>query len=134
MNAADLQTRCARVPFFRFLDFSVTEMTNDCVVASMPFAERHIGNPVLDTYHGGIISSFMEAAASLCLFDDWEQKRLKPINLSVDFLRPSLPGKTLNARAVISRRGRRTASIEAIAWQEDVAKPVAAGRFHFLLV
>lgn len=133
MKKSSLQALRDRVPFFRFLDFSVTALTEDSIAACMPFADRHIGNPVLDNYHGGIVASFMEATASLSVSGDWENKPPKPINLTVDFLRPARPGQ-LNARAVVSRKGRRMASIETTAWQEDEAKPVAKGLFHFLLV
>ena len=111
----------------------MTELTAGSIATSMPFAERHIGNPVLNNYHGGIVASFMEATASLSVSDDWETNRPKPINLTVDYLRPARPGQ-LNARAALSRKGRRIASIETIAWQEDEAKPVAKGLFHFLLI
>ncbi len=99
----------------------------------MPFAERHIGNPVLDTFHGGIIASFMETIASLTVMDGKDAPHPKPINLTVDYLRPGLPG-VLNTRATISRKGRRMASVETVAWQKDEKKPVAKGLFHFLLV
>ena len=133
MNLNDIQARCDRVPFFRHLGFSVTEANDTHFVASMPFEERHIGNPMLETYHGGIIASFMEALASLTVLDDMASPPPKPINLTVDYLRPGLPG-TLNTRATVSRKGRRMASVETVAWLEDEAKPVAKGLFHFLLV
>ena len=133
MKLSDIQARCDRVPFFRHLGFSVTEANDTHFVARMPFEQRHIGNPVLDTYHGGVIASFMEAIASLTVLGDLASPPPKPINLTVDYLRPGLPG-TLNTRATVSRKGRRMASVETIAWLEDEGKPVAKGLFHFLLV
>jgi len=121
------------VPFFRFLDFSIREADAGIILATMPFAERHIGNPVLETYHGGIIASFMEAIASLCVLDDMNAPLAKPINLAVDYMRPGYGG-TLNTRATITKKGRRMASVETVAWLEDENKLVAKGLFHFLLV
>ncbi|WP_343060325.1 hypothetical protein [Sphingomonas rhizophila] len=37
------------------------------------------------------------------------------------------------AEAVIERLGNRIANVEAIAWQRDRAKPIAAARINFLL-
>ena len=111
----------------------MTEANHTHFVASMPFEQRHIGNPLLGTYHGGIIASFMEALASLTVLGDLNSLPPKPVNLTVDYLRPGLPG-TLNARASILRRGRRIASVETTAWLDDAEKPVAKGLFHFLLV
>ncbi|KQB95631.1 thioesterase [Loktanella sp. 1ANDIMAR09] len=133
MKLLDIQARCDRVPFFRHLGFSVTEVNDMQILAIMPFEQRHIGNPMLDTYHGGIIASFMEAIASLTVLGDLNSPPPKPVNLTVDYLRPGLPG-TLNARASILRRGRRIASVETTAWLDDEGKPVAKGLFHFLLV
>jgi len=133
LNIKDIQARCDRVPFFRFLDFTITKVDDTQLMAQMPFAERHIGNPVLETFHGGIIASFMEAIASICVLDDITDDPAKPINLTVDYLRPGFAG-TLTTRATISRKGRRMASVETVAWLEDESKPVAKALFHFLLV
>jgi len=133
LNITDIQARCIRVPFFRFLGFTVLQASETRLLAEMPFEERHIGNPVLETYHGGIIASFMEAIASIHVLDDINAPPAKPINLTVDYLRPGFAG-TLSTRATISRKGRRMASVETVAWLEDEAKPVAKGLFHFLLV
>ena len=104
MKLSDIQARCDRVPFFRHLGFSVTEANHTHFVASMPFEQRHIGNPLLGTYHGGIIASFMEALASLTVLGDLNSLPPKPVNLTVDYLRPGLPG-TLNARASMALAG-----------------------------
>lgn len=133
MNIIDIQARCDRVPFFRFLDFTITQVGDTQIMAQMPFAERHIGNPVLETFHGGIIASFMEAIASICVLDDIADDPAKPINLTVDYLRPGFAG-ILTTRATITKKGRRMASVETIAWLEDETKPVAKALFHFLLV
>ena len=96
-------------------------------------SDRHIGNPVIGAFHGGITASFMEGIASVLVSRNLDIKHPKPINLTIDYMRPALAG-TLYARAAISRSGRRMASLETYAWQENESKPVAKGRFHFLLV
>lgn len=123
----------AKVPFFRFLGFAIVEADEVQVTARMPFAERFIGNPVMDYYHGGIVASVMEAVASLTVWEDPEKRGPKPINLMVDYLRPARP-ETLHVRAAISRKGRRMASVETVSWQAEPERPVAKGLFHFLLV
>ena len=49
-----------RVPFFRFLNFDILEVGKFHAKAEMAFDSRHIGNPIMEHYHGGIIASFME--------------------------------------------------------------------------
>ncbi|MCW8843185.1 MAG: PaaI family thioesterase [Rhodobacteraceae bacterium] len=132
----DLQTVNAnvfRVPFFRFLNFEVQSLDSLHAVAEMTFETRHIGNPVMDHYHGGIIASFMEATAAIAVHPDFTEVPAKPINLTVDYLRPGVKGP-LYARANVTRKGRRIASVSVNSWQTDQEKTIAEGLYHFLLV
>jgi uncharacterized protein (TIGR00369 family) len=133
MNRDELQAQCMRVPYFRFIGFEIDEVGEEYVVARLDQAGRHIGNSVIGAFHGGMLASFMEAVASAAVSRNCNIRRPKPVNMTVDFLRPALAG-TLFVRAEIVRKGRRIASIEAIASQKDAAKPVARGLFHFLLI
>jgi acyl-coenzyme A thioesterase PaaI-like protein len=56
----------------------------------------------------------------------------RPINFSVNYLRSVGPRET-RARAEIVKHGRRIANVRVIAWQDDPAKPVAAGVGNFLV-
>lgn len=133
MTRDELEAQCEKIPFFRFLGFSIVEAGDTFILACMEQSDRHIGNPVIQAYHGGITASLMEAVASVSVSHNWAILRPKPINLTVDYLRPALVG-TLYARAEILKKGRRMASIETVAWQKDTERPVAKGLFHFLLV
>jgi uncharacterized protein (TIGR00369 family) len=99
----------------------------------MTFESRHIGNPVMEHYHGGIIASFMEATAAIAVHPDFAEVPAKPINLTVDYLRPAVKG-SLYARANVTRKGKRIASVSVISWQTAPEKPIAEGLYHFLLV
>ena len=132
----DLQTvnaNVSRVPFFRFLNFEVQSLDNLHAEAEMTFESRHIGNPVMEHYHGGIIASFMEATAAIAVHPYFADVPAKPINLTVDYLRPGLKGP-LYARADVTRKGKRIASLSVITWQIEREKPIAEGLYHFLLV
>ena len=66
----DLQTvnaHVSRVPFFRFLNFEFQSLDSLHAEAEMTFDDRHIGNPIMEYYHGGIIASFMEATAAIAV-------------------------------------------------------------------
>jgi|TARA_R110002110_G_scaffold193146_1_gene401657 uncharacterized protein (TIGR00369 family) len=132
----DLQTvnaNVSRVPFFRFLNFEVQSLDSFHAAAEMTFDARHIGNPIMEHYHGGIIASFMEATAAIAVRPDFAKTPAKPVNLTVDYLRPGVKNP-LFARANVTRKGRRLSSVSVISWQTDQAKPVAEGLYHFLLV
>lgn len=130
----DLATQqLKKVPFFRFLDFTIIELDHTHALATMPFAERLIGNPIMEHYHGGIIASFMEAVAAISVKSGFDLRPPKPINLTVDYLRPAVKGPLI-ARATVARKGKRIASVRTVSWQDEDTRPVAEGLYHFLMV
>jgi uncharacterized protein (TIGR00369 family) len=120
------------IPYARFLGVEVDrrEGVLECV---LPFREEIVGNPHLPAVHGGVIGAFLELTALLHLLDEGGGDRVpKPITFSVDYLRSAGPATT-RARAEIFKLGRRIANVRVVAWQEDPARPVAAGNGKFLL-
>jgi uncharacterized protein (TIGR00369 family) len=99
----------------------------------MPFSETVVGRPGF--LHGGAIAGLLEFAALGALYDaiaDQQGVTVKPINVTVDFMRGGVEHDTY-AAATISRLGQRVANVEAHAWQQDRAKPIAAARMNLLL-
>ncbi len=98
----------------------------------MPFGEQVVGRPGF--LHGGAIAGLLEFAALGTLHDRLGEAnvRLKPINVTVDFMRGGTDHDTY-AAAVVARLGNRVANVEAHAWQLDREKPIAAARMNLLL-
>ena len=97
----------------------------------MPFREEVVGRPGF--LHGGAIAGLLEFAALGALYDAiGEGVGVKPINVSVDFMRGGTDRETYAAGAVV-RLGKRVANVEARAWQEDREKPIATARMNLLL-
>jgi uncharacterized protein (TIGR00369 family) len=99
----------------------------------MPFAEQVVGRPGF--LHGGAIAGLLEFAALGTLYDQLgadSKARLKPISVTVDFMRGGTDHDTY-AAATVSRLGNRVANVEAQAWQQDRAKPIAAARMNLLI-
>ncbi len=133
MDLQTVNTHVSRVPFFRFLNFEVRSLDSLHAETEMTFDDRHIGNPVMEYYHGGIIASFMEATAAIAVQPDFSDVPAKPINLTVDYLRPGVKGPLI-AHANVTRKGNRMASVSVLSWQAEREKAVAEGLYHFLLV
>jgi uncharacterized protein (TIGR00369 family) len=133
MDVQTANANVSRVPFFRFLNFEIRSLDSLHAEAEMTFDDRLIGNPVMEYYHGGIIASFMEATAAIAVHPDFADVPVKPINLTVDYLRPGVKGP-LFSRANVTRKGKRMASVSVKIWQTDREKAVAEGLYHFLLV
>jgi uncharacterized protein (TIGR00369 family) len=99
----------------------------------MPFREEVVGRPGF--LHGGAIAGLLEFAALGTLYDQLgtdEQASLKPINVTVDFMRGGTDHDTF-AAAKVTRLGSRVANVEAQAWQQDRTKPIAAARMNLLI-
>ena len=120
------------IPYARFL--GVEEARRDGVLELvLPFRDEIVGNVRLPAVHGGVLGAFLELTALLRLIDESGTDRVpKPITFSVDYLRSAGPSTT-RARAEIFKLGRRIANVHVIAWQDDRARPVAAGNGKFLL-
>ena len=86
--------------------------------------------------HGGAIGGLLETAGyavlSHRLGPEGPARRLKPINVTVQFLSAGKPKPTF-ARGRIVRLGRRVANVAVEAWQDDPAKPIASAVMNIML-
>lgn len=96
--------------------------------------ERVSGAPGL--FHGGLIGGMLEVAMLAALQtqvgEAMAAPRFKPVNITVEYMRPAVKFGTLFAQGEIVRFGRRLSYVRATAWQESPAKPVAMASSNFL--
>ncbi len=100
----------------------------------MPFRADVVGRPGF--LHGGAIAGLLEFAAfdALAAAIGDPAVVMKPVTVTVDYLRGGSEGQgDTVAEATIERLGNRIANVEAMAWQTDRSKPIAAARINFLL-
>lgn len=106
------------------------------LVVTMPYAESLVGQPYPPRLHGGTVAGLMEitatAAVLVALPHDEPLPALKPVTVTVDYLRAGATQDTY-AAATINRLGRRVANLRVAAWQEDRARPIAAAHMNILL-
>ena len=138
------------VPYIQFLGIQF-DRRGDELTAVLPYDEKLIGNPTLPALHGGVTAAFLEVTALIelswaSLWDDLESGRIDPvavaagrlpplpktIDFTVDYLRAGLP-RDCYARAKVNRSGRRYASVQVEAWQDNRARPFALGSVHCLM-
>jgi uncharacterized protein (TIGR00369 family) len=110
-----------------------TESGEGAPVLLMPFADDVLGRPGF--LHGGAIAGLLEMAAIAALQHALASEgggRIKPINVTVDYMRGGRD-KPTRAAGVVTRLGTRVANVEATAWQDDRTRPIAAARMNYLL-
>jgi uncharacterized protein (TIGR00369 family) len=120
-----------RIPYARFLGLTIEAPAGE-IVARMRFSDHLVGDSTIPALHGGTIGALLESAAIFTLMWSAESDALpKTINLTVDYLRSGRAQETF-AAASITKRGRRIATVHAIAWQDDRERPIATADAHFL--
>jgi len=100
----------------------------------MPFEHRVVGRPGF--LHGGALGGLLEMAAIGALLQALEgegEARIKPVNVTVDYMRGGRD-KPTRARGSVTRLGNRIANVEAVAWQDEEDRPIAAARMNYLIV
>jgi len=118
-------------PYARTLDIDLVERDGERLYL-MPFGDVVLGRPGF--LHGGAIAGLLEIAAigTLLRALGEEAARVKPINMSVSFMRGGTDRDTL-AAATITRLGTRVANVEARAWQRDRDQPIASAQLNLLV-
>lgn len=122
------------IPYSRFIGVRAVVGDDGVPLCELPFAQHIVGNPTLPAIHGGVIGALLESAAILALLLEVDATQVpKTINITIDYLLSGRAQATY-ARGRIFRQGRRVATVQAEAWQDDRAAPIAAANAHFLLV
>lgn len=120
-------------PYAELLGLTV-EAGAGAPVLVMPFGPDVIGRPGF--LHGGAIGGLLEMAAVVALRHALEADgggRIKPINVTVDYMRGGRD-KLTRAQGSVTRLGKRVANVEAVAWQDEPDRPIAAARMNYLIV
>ena len=113
-------------PMAQWLGLSVEEDG----VYRLAFHDRHIGNPAIRAIHGGVVAAFLECAAQHALMVQTGAAAAPgAVNMDIDYLQSSR-AQDMRARIRILRLGRRVAFVEAVAWQDEEAEPVAIAHFR----
>ena len=120
-------------PYAEVLGLQIEEC-GDAPVLLMPYADDVMGRPGF--LHGGAITGLLEVAAIAALdhaLADEGGGRIKPVNVTVEFMRGGRD-KPTRAQGRVTRLGGRVANVDAIAWQDDPARPIARARMNYLVV
>lgn len=129
-----IDANAALPPYAQSLGIHIDHEEDGSPVLTAEFSTRMMGRPGF--LHGGAMSGLMEMAAIAALQAELarrgEAMRLKPVNIQVEFMRGGTEQATY-AVGRVTRAGRRVALVNAEAWQDDRAKPIALAQMKILL-
>jgi len=93
----------------------------------LAFCNRHIGNPMIRSVHGGVTASMIEMSAEFALRTQLgDVADIHIVSSSIDYLRVT-KDVDLHSRTNIVRISRRLAFIDILCWQDNEDIPVARG-------
>lgn len=131
-STGNYEELASMVPYARFLGIGVTAQAGE-LIGKLTFKDALIGNPTVPALHGGTIAALLESTAVFRLLVEMETVQLpKIINITVAYLRSGRPVDTF-AKGVITKHGRRVASVGVSAWQDKPDEPIATAVAHFLI-
>jgi uncharacterized protein (TIGR00369 family) len=121
-------------PYALSLGMTVERLENGVPLIALEFDGKVEGRPGF--LHGGAIGGLLEMAAIAALRAELlarnTQPQIKPVNVTVEYLRGGTRQRTF-ALGKVTRAGRRIANLSAEAWQDDPAKPIATAWMNVLL-
>ena len=143
----ELQRLLAGMPYASMLGIQF-ELIGDELTVVLPFRHGLVGNFEIKALHGGVTASLLEISArlevtwrQLLSIDDRQElspvRQARPrlprtISFSVDYLRQGR-AVTSYARATVTRSGRRYATVQVSAWQEQRSRLFAQATGLFLM-
>ena len=118
-------------PYAKLLNLRFDEQDGGPLVV-MPYRDDVVGRPGF--LHGGAIAGLLEFAAFARLAGELDDESvvMKPVTVTVDYMRPGTERETF-AAATVERLGGTIANVEAYAWQDRREQPIASARLNFLL-
>ena len=120
-------------PYAKTMGFEADHDAEGRLVIAMPYGDGVRGRPGF--VHGGALAGLLETVAYVTLSEalgEDDTPMLKPVNMTATYMRGAVEVTTY-ARATIERLGKRIANIEAVAWQDDPARPVAIAQINVML-
>lgn len=120
--------------YAKALGITIHEVEDSVPILKVDFGPNVEGRP--QHYHGGATAGLLEnaayAALRVRLDEEGREARLKPVNITVQYLsagksRPSF------AKGRITRIGRRNANVTVEAWQDDRSRPIASAVLNILM-
>lgn len=135
----------SKIPFNRVLGFEVQDVEGDTVCVRFDMHPQLIGNYLMETLHGGVISAVLDATGGLNVSVSLLQKlqeqptaeieqriaRIGTIDLRVDYLRPGR-GRSFQATSDIMRTGKKVA-VTRMQLHNDENKLIAVGTGTYIV-
>jgi len=122
------------VPHVGELGIELIRVDGEAAEARLPCRPEFLGDIEHQLIHTGVVTTLIDSICGVALLAHiGKPMRIATLDLRVDYLRPSRPGKDLVCRAECYRLTGQIAFLRASVWQDDAAAPVASSLGAFML-
>jgi len=120
-------------PHAKFLGMQFVAIDLGRATLSLPYDKKLVGSIETGILHGGVLTALLDQASGLAAVASFEQAMpVATLDLRIDYMRASRPGKTLIAEAHAYKTTRHIAFVRAVAHDGDVDDPVATSQASFM--
>lgn len=121
------------VPHVKELGIELTHVAAEYSKGRLPYRPEFLGDAEHQLIHTGVITTLIDSVCGVALIAHLGvPTRIATLDLRVDYLRPSRPGKDLVCRAECYRSTEQIAFLRATVWQDDPQQPVATSMGAFM--
>ncbi len=103
------------------------------VECTTPWQDEFVGNPLIQAWHGGIVTGLLELTGKLQALKVAGTETGPLLSANINFLRPTRGNSVVHTRAHLIRCGKQIINIDAVAWQITPEKPTANASLTFAI-
>jgi uncharacterized protein (TIGR00369 family) len=121
-------------PQARALGLEMVSLGDNEATLKVPYREDLVGDPDTGVIAGGVVTTLLDHTCGHAVFAALKAPiPIVTLDLRIDYMRPSEPGKDLFAHAHCYKLTRSVAFVRAQAYETDPADPVATVQAAFML-
>jgi uncharacterized protein (TIGR00369 family) len=124
------------IPHNKALGFSIVEASFDpsFVIAKLPFDERLMGHPDTPIFHGGAVTTLLDAAGGAAVYVKLgAPTSIATLDLRIDYLKPAVGRVPIYAHAECIKITKNVAFVRMTAYQEERTDPVGLGAASYMI-
>ncbi|MCI4661164.1 MAG: PaaI family thioesterase [Neomegalonema sp.] len=123
-----------QLPLARELGMQFVSAGDGVASLAIPYDTRLIGDPETGVIHGGVVTTLLDTCGGMAVLSlDSKPTSTATLDLRIDYMRPAKPGQTLLAKATCYRETRSVVFLRAVAYHDDLDKPVATAVGAFMV-
>lgn len=123
-----------RVPHNAALGMVMEAFGNGRAVSRLPYRADLVGHPATRVLHGGAVTSVIDATCGASVFAAMRSPTpIATLDLRIDYLRPSVPGRAVTCKAHCDKITRNVAFARGRAHDGDPDDPVATAAATFMI-